>query len=285
MVPGQMYPQQMYVVADGTAAAGPIGVGSHPELYSKMMSVQQQPGFQAYANYLPQALPQAVQQAVLTPVPLSPERPVPIQVGPVSPATAVFNSPSNENFSRGGRGVNEWNHKGVKWWAEMTYDHKQWVESQYGSARPTGYQGIKQDGKWLLCREESGAIHLLDHQVWSVQGALNFFSSLMQGQAGAEVAPDATGRPITYDDVFHQGKDAQAGGYPQDQQADAAPDQGDDSRKKDEKRKKGKDKKGDAKGDDKGHGKGGQNGQDGGQGGKGARDSGDGKDSRDCTAV
>ena len=90
MVPGQMYPQQpMYVVADGTAAAGPIGVSSHPELYSKMMNMQQQQGFQAYANFLPQALPQAVQQPMLAPVPLSPERPTTMQIGPSSPATAV----------------------------------------------------------------------------------------------------------------------------------------------------------------------------------------------------
>ena len=66
MVPGQMYPQQqMYMVADGTAAAGPIGMGSQPELYSKMVSMQQQPGFQAYANFPPQALPQVVQQLSL----------------------------------------------------------------------------------------------------------------------------------------------------------------------------------------------------------------------------
>ena len=40
-MPGQMYPQQqMYMVADGTAAAGPIGMGSQPELYSKMVGVR-----------------------------------------------------------------------------------------------------------------------------------------------------------------------------------------------------------------------------------------------------
>ena len=147
MVPGQMYPQQqMYMVADGTAAAGPIAMGSQPELYSKMVSMQQQPGFQAYANFPPQALPQVVQQPMMMPIPLSPERSVPMRVGPSSPATAVFNSPSNENFSRGGKQTNEWNQKGIKWWGQMTYDDKQWVESQYGSARSTGYQGIKQDG-------------------------------------------------------------------------------------------------------------------------------------------
>ena len=285
MVPGQMYPQQpMYVVADGTAAAGPIGVSSHPELYSKMMSVQQQPGFQAYANFPLQALPQTVPPTMLAPVPLSPERRVPMQVGPASPATAVFNSPSNENFNRGGRGAQEWNHKGVKWWGEMTFDHKQWVEGQFNNARPTGYQGIRQDGKWLLCREECGAIHLLDHQVWSEQGAVNFFASLMQGASGADVAPDATGRPTTYEDVFEQGKDAQSGGHQQDQQADGGPVQGDDSRKKDKKKKKSKDKKGDAKGEDKGHGKGGKNDPAGGtqdkgqgKGGSNADDGGDGK--------
>ena len=136
-------------------------MGSHPELYTKMMRTQQQPGFQAFTNYLP--------QAVIASVPLSPERPTPARL-PVSPATAVFNSPSNENFVRGGEGASEmnWNHGGIKWWSEMTYDDKQWVESQYGSARPTGYQGIKVDGKVLLCREEDGAIHILDHQVWTV---------------------------------------------------------------------------------------------------------------------
>ena len=207
-----------------------------------------------------------------------------MQVGPASPATAVFNSPSNENFNRGGRGAHEWNHKGVKWWGEMTFDHKQWVEGQFNNARPTGYQGIRQDGKWLLCREECGAIHLLDHQVWSEQGAVNFFASLMQGASGADVAPDATGRPTTYEDVFEQGKDAQSGGHQQDQQADGGPVQGDDSRKKDKKKKKSKDKKGDAKGEDKGHGKGGKNDpaggtQDKGQG-KGGSNVDDGKDGK-----
>ena len=291
MVPGQIYPQQqmpqqqMYMVADGTAAAGPIGVNSHPELYSKMMNMQQQQGFQAYANFLPQALPQAVQQPMLAPVPLSPERPTTMRIGPSSPATAVFNSPSNENFNQGGRrGTQEWNHKGVKWWGEMTYDHKQWVEGQYANARPTGYQGIKQDGKWLLCREESGAIHLLDHQVWSEQGAANFFASLMQGQQAFDVVPKTEGKPTTYDDVFggQQGQGAQVGGPPQDQQADGVPDQGDDPHKKDKKKKKGKDKKGDAKGNEKGHGKGGQNDPDGGWPGPGQGKGGKkGKDGED----
>ena len=175
--------------------------------------------------------------------------------------------------------MNEWNQKGVKWWGQMTYDDKQWVESQYGSARSTGYQGIKQDGKWLLCREESGAIHLLDHQVWSVQGALDFFSSMMQGQGGAAAAPETVGKPTTYDDVFQRGQDAQTGGNDQDQPAGGAPDQGDDSQKKDKKKKKGKDKKGGSKGDkgdDKGHGKGGQDGQDGGKQDGGKQDKGAG---------
>ena len=235
MVSGQMYPQ-VYMVADGPASAGPVATGSQPELYTRMMRTQQQPGFQAFTNYVPQAM--------ITPVPLSPERPAPARVGPVSPATAVFNSPSNENFRRGGGGADgpSWNHGGITWWSEMTYNDKQWLESQYGSAQPTGYHGIKQDGNVLLCQEESGAIHILDHQMWTVQAALNFFTSQMQTQRGAGGAPDATGRQNTYADVIQRSRDAQAGGQPQPYQADHAPAPGDSIKKKDKKEKKDKKK-------------------------------------------
>ena len=287
MVPGQMYPQQqipqqqMYMVADGTASAGPIGMGSQPELYSKMLNIQQQPGFQAYANFPPQALPQVVQQPMMVPIPLSPERSAPpMQVGPSSPATAVYNSPSNENFNRGGKQTKDWNQKGIKWWGQMTYDDKRWVESKYGDARPTECPGIKQDDKWLLCREEGGAVHLVDHQVWSVQGALDFFTGVMQGQSGAAGAPETVEKPTTYDDVFQRGQDAQPAGDDQGPPAGGAPDQGDDSRKKDKKKKKDKEKKGGSKGgkgEDKGHGKGGQDGRDGGKPDGGKQDKGQGK--------
>ena len=107
----------------------------------------------------------------------------------------------------------------------------------------------------LLCQEEDGAIHILDHRVWTTQAALTFFTSQIQSQNSAVAAQSATGGPGTYADVIQRSKNAQAGGQPQPYQADHAPDPGDNSRKKDKKKKKGQEKKGGtrdgAKGQDK----------------------------------
>jgi len=193
------------MVADGHAAAGPVA-GSQPELLSRMMMTQQRAGYQAYTNYLPPTM-----------ISLSPERGTPERMGPVSPATAVYNSPSNENFQKCGGSSDEIS---ITWWSDMTYQDKQWVQGQFATASPTGFQGIKQVEDVLLCQEGSGAIHILDHRVWTAQAAWTFFTSLGQPQNGAVAAQGVAGGQGSFAGVIQRSKDAQAGGQPQQDQAD-----------------------------------------------------------------
>ena len=84
---------QVYVSPEGYGAAGPIS--AEPELLARLLQSQRRPGYQVYSNTVPQGMPGM--PIMLT---MSPERSTPERQIPASPGTAMFMSPSMDNYRK-----------------------------------------------------------------------------------------------------------------------------------------------------------------------------------------